>query len=284
MKAGIAYIRKELAGLYSSGEIERFVFLIFEKLKGYDRTRFLLSREEILTTVEQSDLIQIVNRLKAQEPIQYILGETIFYDLPFICRPGVLIPRPETEELVDWIIQQNEISAPTILDVGTGTGCIAITLKKNIPEAKVLACDISTDCLDLAGKNSEVNDVDIQCFEWDVLNQKPATTWPAFHIIVSNPPYVTGKEKKQMERNVLDFEPELALFVPDDNALLFYKRIADLALDLLVENGTLYFEINEAYGSECASMLQDKGFQNIQIRKDINGKDRMIYAKRKNKI
>jgi release factor glutamine methyltransferase len=279
MKAGIASIRKELTGIFAAGEIESLIFLIFEKIKGYSRTQFLLAKEDELSEEEQSEIEKIVARLKNHEPIQYILGETEFYGLPFYAVPGVLIPRPETEELVQWIIQENQHPSPTILDIGTGSGCIAISLRKNIDQATILACDISPICLETARRNAELNAVTVSVFAYDVLNGTPEVSFPKLDVIVSNPPYVRENEKPLMEKNVLDYEPKLALFVPDESPLIFYERIADFALIHLKENGRLYFEINEAFGPECDEMLRRKGFSEVVIKKDINGKDRMIGCK-----
>jgi release factor glutamine methyltransferase len=278
MKAAIASIRKELAEIYSSEETESLIFLIFEKLKGYSRTRFLMARDEILSSPEQIQLNKIVARLKNHEPIQYILGQTEFYGLPFYTVPEVLIPRPETEELVQWIIQENKLNSPTILDIGTGTGCIAVSLRKNIPESTVLACDISHVCLETAQRNSTLNQADLSVFEYDILNDTPEINIPQLDIIVSNPPYIRLSEKALMEKNVLDFEPELALFVADENPLIFYEQIADFALKHLKNEGRLYFEINEALGNECSEMLIKKGYTAIILKKDIHGKDRMVCS------
>lgn len=279
MKSGIASIRKELTGIFPKEEIESLITLIFEKLKGYSRTQFLLAKDELLNADDMLEIDKIVSRLKNHEPIQYILGETEFYGLPFYSVPGVLIPRPETEELVQWIIQENQLWAPTILDIGTGTGCIAISLRKNIENATVFACDISSLCIETARRNAELNSVQISVIEYDIFNGNPEIFFPELNVIVSNPPYIRENEKLMMEKNVLDFEPEIALFVPDEKPLLFYERIADFALTHLKNLGQLYFEINEAFGNECREMLRQKGFSDIELKKDINGKDRMIRAK-----
>jgi len=278
MKAGIASIRKELAGSFSKREIESLIFLIFEKQKGYSRTQFLLAGEEKLSKDELVIIEKIVTRLKNHEPIQYILGETEFYGLPFYSVPGVLIPRPETEELVQWIIQENKLSAPKILDIGTGTGCIAVSLRKNIPKATVMAFDISSVCIETTRRNAELNAVEVSVFEYDVLSHTPEMVFPQLDIIVSNPPYVRESEKLHMQKNVLDFEPGLALFVPDEDPLLFYEHIANFALSHLSNGGTLYLEINEVFGEECQIMLQNKGLTEVILKKDINGKDRMIRS------
>ncbi len=279
MRAGIASIRKELAGIFSKGEIESLISLIFEKLKGYSRTQFLLAKDELLNSDDLAEIDKIVTRLKNHEPIQYILGETEFYGLPFYSVPGVLIPRPETEELVQWIIQENKQLGPTILDIGTGTGCIAVSLKKNIEQSTVLACDISHVCIETARSNSKLNNVTVSVIEYDILNGNSEIFFPELDVIVSNPPYIRETEKLMMKKNVLEFEPELALFVPDENPLLFYERIAEFALIHLKKPGHLYFEINEAFGNDCVKMLQQKDFSDIELKKDINGKDRMIRAK-----
>ena len=279
MKSGIATIRKELAGIYSKGETESLIFLIFEKVKGYSRTQFLLAKNDQLSEEDYLKIDEIVARLKKHEPIQYILGETEFYGLPFFTVPEVLIPRPETEELVQWIIQENRGFTPTILDIGTGTGCIAVSLRKNLLESTVLACDISPVCLETARRNAQLNHVDVSLFEYDILNEKPEISFPELDIIVSNPPYIRGSEKALMEKNVLDHEPELALFVQDEKPLIFYERIAKFALNHLKNKGRLYFEINEAFGPECCEMLRERGFQEIILKKDIHNKDRMVSAK-----
>jgi len=276
MKAAIASIRKELAGIYPAGEIESLIFLIFEKLKGYTRTQFLLAKEEILTPENQIEIDQIVLRLKNQEPIQYILGQTEFFGLPFHAVPGVLIPRPETEELVQWIIQENKNTSPTILDIGTGSGCIAVSLRKNLPESTVLACDVSSICLDTTKQNADLNQTELSVFKYDILKNLPEMSFQELDIIVSNPPYIRESEKSGMEKNVLDYEPELALFVTDHDPLIFYLRIAEFAKKHLKDAGRIYFEINEAFGKACSEMLQDKGFSEINLKKDIHGKERML--------
>ena len=278
MKACIASIRKELAGIFSKGEIESLILLIFEKLKGYTRTQLILASDQELSAEESMIIENIVARLKNHEPIQYILGETEFYGLPFFAVPGVLIPRPETEELVQWIIQENQLTAPNILDIGAGSGCIAVSLKKNIPQATVYACDISPICLETSRRNAKFNDVEVSVFEYNILTHMPEIEFPRLDIVVSNPPYVREYEKQSMQKNVLDFEPGLALFVPDTNALLFYEYIAEFSLNHLIKGGYLYLEINEAFGQECLRMLLEKGFSEMILKKDINGKDRMIRS------
>lgn len=276
MRVALAFIRKELAGIYSPEETDSLIFLIFERMKGYTRTQFLMAKDETLGRDETNQFLKIVDRLKKHEPIQYILGQTEFYGLPFYTPPGVLIPRGETEELVQWVIQENLNKALTILDIGTGTGCIAISLRKNILDSTVWACDISPVCLETAQKNAELNQAEVAIVSLDILNPVGAIQFPELDVIVSNPPYIRECEKTLMEKNVLEYEPELALFVPDHHPLLFYDRIADFALVHLKNSGKLYFEINEAFGNECVEMLRLKGFSDIVLKKDLHGKDRMI--------
>jgi len=276
MRVALAFIRKELAGIYSPEETDSLIFLIFERMKGYTRTQFLMAKDETLGRDETNQFLKIVDRLKKHEPIQYILGQTEFYGLPFYTPPGVLIPRGETEELVQWVIQENQNKAPTILDIGTGTGCIAISLRKNIPDSMVCGCDISPVCLETARKNAELNQAEVAIVSLDILNPAGSIQFPELDVIVSNPPYIRECEKTLMEKNVLEYEPELALFVPDHHPLLFYDRIADFALVHLKNSGKLYFEINEAFGNECVEMLRLKGFSDIVLKKDLHGKDRMI--------
>jgi release factor glutamine methyltransferase len=280
MRAALASIRKELAGIYSPEETDSLIFLIFEKLKGYSHTQFLLAKDEILGKYELDQIRKIVARLANHEPIQYILGQTEFYGLPILTVPDVLIPRPETEELVQWILQENQHPAPTILDIGTGTGCIAVSLQKNIAQSTVLACDISPVCLENARQNAALNKVEVSVIEYNILYGLPQMTFPEIDIIVSNPPYVRESEKSKMEKNVLEYEPGLALFVADNDPLMFYRRIADFASIHLKNNGRLYFEINEAFGRECVEMLIQKGFSEVILKKDIHEKDRMIRAVR----
>lgn len=278
MQASIKYIRKELEGLYPSQEIESFIRLIFYHLKQYSSTDLVLKREETLEETYQQQIKEIVKRLKDFDPIQYVLGETEFYDLPFNVSPGVLIPRPETEELVDWILKVNTKPQPIILDVGTGSGCIPISLKKHLKEARVFGCDIAKQALNIAKDNAELNEVDVHFFHLDILNPVPPEELPKIDILVSNPPYVTNSEKKMMQPNVLEHEPELALFVPDDDPLLFYMALAAFGKTHMNNDSLLFWEINEAFGKECVQLLKENGFSNVKLRQDLNGKDRMVFA------
>ena len=225
-----------------------------------------------------SEVNDILARLKSYEPLQYIIGETWFCGYRFKVTPAVLIPRPETAELIDWIVTDNKRDGAHVLDVGTGSGCIPVSLALMMDSPVVSAWDISEEALSVASENARLNNADVAFSRVDVLG----TDIPDIRvdILVSNPPYITESEKKDMERNVLEWEPDLALFVPDDDPLRFYKRIAELGLDILNDGGVIYFEINRAYGSETVDMLASMGYKDIELRKDLSGNDRMIKALR----
>jgi len=277
--------REVLMGLYDLNEAEAVTLLAVSEITGFSKAKIKAFPEQEIHPEQTKQLAAILTRLKTGEPIQYVIGHTEFYGLPFKVNPSVLIPRPETEELVEWAIasvgpQQSWGAVGNILDIGTGSGCIAISLKRNLPQFRVSAIDISTDALDTAKENAKLNNVNIDFIKADILSiEKPFT----FHLspftsIISNPPYVTLHDKTQMHQNVTDFEPHTALFVPEDDPLVFYKAIADFAVKHLAENGLLFFEINESYGKEIVELLASKGFKNIELRKDMSGRDRMIGA------
>ena len=275
IKKTISYIKTELKELYPLNEINSFINLIFDRFLNCSSTKLHTSQEKEISEDLFKEIVAVCEELKLQKPIQYILEEAHFYDLKFKVEAGVLIPRQETEELVDWIIQENSNKKIKILDIGTGSGCIAITLAKNLPEATVFASDISSKAIEIAKLNRKANNVDLQFLQFDILN---SSLWPdeRFDIIVSNPPYVTEKEKNFMQKNVLDFEPELALFVPDNSPLIFYDKIIDFGKKHLNASGKIYFEINEAFGKETAQLFNKNIFTNISLRQDLNGKDRML--------
>lgn len=277
MKPTLAHIRKALKNKYSYREIESFISIIFKHIYNYSKYELIVNNDLTLDEEGVKKIERIVNRLENYEPIQYILGEGWFYDEVFKVKPGVLIPRNETEELVDLIIKRHAGSKGKILDIGTGSGCIAISLKKHLTDFQLLACDISEEALSLASENAHVLQVDIEIFSFDVLSGKPLPG--KYDIIVSNPPYVTRREMQQMEPNVLDHEPHLALFVPDDDPLLFYRAIVQHAQNALVDGGSLYFEINENYGCEMLALLAAFGMK-AELLKDINGKPRMLVGKK----
>jgi len=275
MQATIQYIQKELAELYPESEIQSLTRLIFEKIVGWNFTEQVLNKNTKISKSQFERIVKIVKRLKDYEPIQYILGETEFVGLALKVTPAVLIPRQETEELVHWIVDTNPLSSPHILDIGTGSGCISLALKSKIPKSKITGVDISEKAVDLAKSNSFKNSLELEFLERDVLKWNEYT-WGKYDIIVSNPPYVREQEKENMEKNVLSYEPKNALFVSDTDPLLFYRRIVELAKNCLVENGKLFFEINEFLGDEMYNLLQSNGFEKIEIKKDINSKNRMI--------
>ena len=275
IKKIISFIKSELKEFYLVNEIDSFIYLIFEKLLDYSRTQLLLYQDKEINKNSYHKIKQITSDLKTYKPIQYILGETEFYGLKFNAVQNVLIPRPETEELVDWIIKENANKSIKILDIGTGSGCIAISLAKNLPKSIVYASDISETALKVAEQNCNLNNTNVRLLNFDILDSETELD-ETFDIIVSNPPYITEKEKVVMQKNVLDFEPELALFVPNEDPLLFYRSILNFGLNHLSANGQIYFEINESYGKETESLMKEKGFENIVLKKDINGKDRMI--------
>ena len=265
-------LQAALSTIYSGKEAESIAFLVFEHL-GIDKTEVLAGKKIILNESGKQFLSSTKARLFTNEPIQYILGKTVFYGLKFDVNKEVLIPRQETEELVNLIIRENTLEKPSILDIGTGSGCIAISLKKNIPDADVSACDIRRKAINLAKKNARLNGIEIQFHQKDVL-RIASLYGKKYDIIVSNPPYITKKEKILMDSNVVDFEPAEALFVPENNPLVFYECIIELAARNLTDNGSVYFEINESRGAEVEMLLNKARFKAVRIIKDINGKDR----------
>lgn len=274
MKRTIDHIRKSLLPIYPISEIDAFIYIIFNHLYNFSRTDLILKTDHVFNNEELKAIDSVIERLKTGEPIQYILGKTTFYDLPLKVNPSVLIPRNETEELVDHILKRHPNRKVKILDIGTGSGAIPIALKKNNPLADVYACDISQSAIDTAQKNAFINQVEIAFFNHDILSDNNLP-FGEFDLIVSNPPYITEKEKSLMATNVLEHEPHLALFVPDNDPLKFYRAITEKAVCLLKEKGELWFEINEAYGAGVLSLLERHNFD-AQLLKDINGKDRMV--------
>ena len=269
---------QELSSIYDLGEAESFFYLILEEKQQLKRIDLALNPDLIFSNQEIQLWNSILEQLQKEIPIQYLLGKTSFYGLEFEVNPAVLIPRPETEELVEWIIQsqKSEVRSQNvkILDIGTGSGCIAISLAKNIVNAEVFAIDVSKKALATAKKNGEINQVKVTFLEKNILETDDLEQ--QFDIIVSNPPYVRELEKQEIKKNVLDNEPHLALFVADNDALIFYRKIAELAQKNLSPKGQLFFEINQYLGIEMLILLEKMDFQNIELRKDIYGNDRMI--------
>jgi len=283
IKDVFADFRKALNTIYDVNELEAITLLTVSEICHLSKTKIKAFPELELLENKAEELERILNELKTGKPIQYILGKTEFYGLPFFVDESVLIPRPETEELVEWAISSvgsSQFAVGNILDIGTGSGCIAISLKKNLSAVNVSAIDISKAALDTAKRNAKLNNVNIQFIEDDILNStthhSPLTT--NYSLIISNPPYVTVHDKTQMHINVTDFEPHNALFVPENDPLIFYHAIAGFALTNLSENGFLFFEINESLGKETVKLLTHKRFKNIELRKDMSGRDRMIKA------
>lgn len=280
------YFNKTLKKLYPTSEIDTFLFLLLEEYLNFKRIDIVL-KSNFEISPEDLILLRSSTKLLEQEiPIQYILGKTEFYGFPFILNEHVLIPRPETEELISSILENvlktrsfhtnaNEKQLK-ILDIGTGSGCIPISLKKSLPFAEITAIDVSNEALTIAKKNAVLNKVDINLTQQDILNTTSLNQ--LYDVIVSNPPYVRESEKKEIKNNVLNNEPHMALFVKDNNPLVFYNKIAELAKNHLSENGTLFFEINQYLGKETVELIKLKGFNKIQLKKDIFGRDRIIIA------
>ena len=273
-----AYIRQSLQDIYPPEEVKALSMLICCDMLGVDALDIYMGKDIILSACKQRELENIIFRLQKNEPIQYIQGYAEFCGRNFRVASGVLIPRPETAELVDLIVKENP-DARRLLDIGTGSGCIAISLDKNLPDAKVDAWDISEEALAIARKNNEELDAQVTFRRQDVFSAD-GIQGTSYDIIVSNPPYVTETEKTEMEANVLDWEPELALFVPDEDPLRFYRRIAELGRELLRPGGKLYFEINQAYGQDMIRMIEMNQYRDVRVIKDIFGKDRILTANR----
>ena len=272
----IEYIRTRLIDKYTKNEVRIFISLILYDVFNLAVSEIISGKFTNLSNTEKQKISHIVERLENNEPIQYVLGKTEFYGLVFKVNSSVLIPRPETEELVEWILLEAKQANSHLLDIGTGSGCIAIALAKHLHNSRVDAWDISEKALEVAFHNATTNDVSVNFSKVDVL--KPINVNKCFDVIVSNPPYIAVSEKEKMESNVLDFEPYEALFVPNREPLVFYDRIADIAKDLLNNNGLLYFEINQSKGEEIVELLQSKGFADVELKKDISGNYRMVRA------
>lgn len=285
MNATTACLQQTLAGIYPPEEIRALTRLIYSTICGLSRNRQILCKDTQIPENEKQQIRAIAERLRKQEPIQYILGETEFYSLPLKVNPSVLIPRPETEELVDIILRSPFAKRPSddsrisILDIGTGSGCIAIALAAHLPHASLTATDISEPALQTARTNARLNNVDIRFLQSDILDARPSTAG-RFDLIVSNPPYVKNSERHAISPNVLDHEPHGALFVPDDDPLLFYEAITVFAREKLVPGGAIYFEINPACDALLTAMLHREGFTDTEILRDLSGKNRFAVARR----
>lgn len=278
------YFFTELQTIQEDSEIESFFFILTEFLHNLKRIDVSLHPDFEVSETDLEKWKTIISELKTEKPIQYITGEAWFYGLRFEVNENTLIPRPETEELVEWIVDGLKVKGKRqrVLDIGTGSGCIPIALKKEIPNAQVSAIDISEKALEMAHKNALDNQVEINFIHQNILTSQHLNISTSqsllFDVIVSNPPYVRNLEKQEIKKNVLDYEPHLALFVEDSDALLFYRKIAQLALKSLSPNGKLFFEINQYLGKETVELVEQLGFKNIELRKDFMGNDRMICA------
>lgn len=271
----------ELDTIYTKEEVNSFFYMLIEHFLGLERFILALDPNLIISKEEESPLFEALSSLKLEIPIQHIKGKTHFMDLEFIVDKNVLIPRPETEDLVRWILEdiQDHQATLKILDIGTGSGCIPITLKKRLPNAEVATLDVSDCALKVAMQNAKNNLVQIEFIHANILEINQLHH--KFDIIVSNPPYVRELEKKKMQKNVLMHEPELALFVSDEDPLLFYKMITQFAHENLIKGGSLYFEINQYLGKETKQLLVSTNFSDIELRRDIFGNDRMLKGIKK---
>ncbi|MCL9769204.1 peptide chain release factor N(5)-glutamine methyltransferase [Flavobacterium sp. HXWNR69] len=293
IKALKTYFFNSLKNIQDEQEIESFFFILTEYLHNLKRVDLALNPNFEISEDDVEKWNAILADLQKEKPIQYITGEAWFYGLRFEVNENTLIPRPETEELVEFILKETSnfqlpASSLNILDIGTGTGCIPISLKTNLPEANVSAIDVSEKALEVAKRNAQSNKVEVNFIQANILEVEDLSKLPLpnaqnllpLDIIVSNPPYVRNLEKEEIKKNVLDYEPHLALFVEDTDALLFYRKIAQLALKNLAPNGLLFFEINQYLGKETVELLQNLGFNTIELKKDIYGNDRMVKSTR----
>jgi release factor glutamine methyltransferase len=277
-------LRNALTTLYDHREASNIADWIVEHITGRKKTERLIQKNKTFTPEEYTRLNQYTAELLAGRPVQYVLGETWFMGLKFYVDESVLIPRPETEELVDWVVEiQNssrtlwDKNQKTVLDIGTGSGCIPVALKKKLPYVSITGVDISPEASMVAVRNATESNADINFITLDFLDESNWHLMPVFDIIVSNPPYIRQLERSGMAKHVVEYEPSIALFVPDEDALLFYRKIALFAKDHLAENGMIFLEINENLGSETVDLFKSHGFT-VTIRKDLQGKDRMLRA------
>lgn len=284
------HLKNKLKEIYDEKEAANISDLVIGKIFNLKKVDRILNKHQIINTAQENILINYLQQLINHKPVQYVLQEAWFAGMKFFVDETVLIPRPETEELVEWIVQDIDSSYKlppvasfksssfTILDIGTGSGCIAIALKKKIVNADVYALDVSETALKIASVNANKNHASIHFLNEDILQEQLNIQLPPFDIIVSNPPYIAQKESAAMHANVVQYEPHLALFVPDENPLLFYDVISDFALSHLKSNGKLFFEIHENSANEIVKLLQQKNFSSIEIKKDLQQKNRMVKA------
>ncbi len=268
---------QQLAALYEPREAASITHLVLEHLTGMNKTDRMIHKHQELSAEQEANFLRIVAALLNHRPIQYVLGEAWFGGMKFMVNEHTLIPRPETEELIEWIKATANPEPQKVVDIGTGSGCIPITLKKEFPLWQLTAIDVSDDTLEVAKQNATLNQVAIEFRGMDFLNESLWSNLPDYNIIISNPPYIKKSEKGTMSANVVDHEPHVALFVPDEDALIFYRKIASFGLVHLKKNGQLFFEINQLLGKEVCTLLEEMGYHPI-LRKDLHGNDRMIMA------
>jgi release factor glutamine methyltransferase len=276
-----AVMKASLSEIYPPEETDAIVNSLFLHYQGLSRAGLIMEKDLQLSESELLRFQRAMKRLLTHEPLQYITGKAYFYGLEFKVDPSVLIPRPETEELIEWVVSTADKDAELkILDIGTGSGCIAISLKKSFKKSRVHAIDISEAALETAKENAEINDVSVNFLQSDILKESERASLPAFDIIVSNPPYVTTADRELMRRNVTEHEPHAALFVEDDRPLIFYEEIIGFAKTHLSDQGKLFFECNESNAKEVAAMMLKEGFRNVELRSDMQGKQRMVLGAR----
>jgi len=271
----------EINDIYENSESINIAQLVLEHVTNLPRIDWI-KKQQLLNHTQQKELAGILERLKQHEPVQYILSGAWFAGMKFFVDKNVLIPRPETEEIVDWIVRdcKEEIKHLKILDVGTGSGCIAITLKKKLPDLEMWACDVSDAALTVARLNADRFDTAIDFVGLDFLNQEERKQLPLFDLIVSNPPYVPQRDKDPMKRNVIDYEPHLALFVSNEDPLIFYSAIAEFGKDHLYQGGRIYLEIHEEIGEEVKKIFYEHEYKSVDVKKDMQGKDRMVKVQK----
>lgn len=272
------YIAQKLKDRYSESEITVIQDQLLQRNYGLSRAEQFLNKDQRISESEILKTVFFIREMEKGKPLQYVLGDAEFYGYTFFVDENVLIPRPETEELCSWIIDTVDNGHATILDIGTGSGCIPITLKKEVPSINVIGCDVSEKALDIAKRNGIANEVEVDWRAIDILVSETDFSNNQFDIIVSNPPYVLEKDKSNMEPHVLDFEPHIALFVDDNDPLLFYRVIASKARYWLKPKGYLFFEIHESLGAQTLKLMRELGFVNLELRQDLSGRDRMVKA------
>lgn len=274
------HYQNKLQAIYSEEEAKSIIYLLFNHLFGINRLDIFLNSSQKLSESEIVTVHDVTDELLQYIPIQYITGVSVFCGLQLEVNPATLIPRPETEELVNFVSQNIKNNSLKVLDIGTGSGAIAIALKNINPHIEMFACDISKEALQTAQENAKRLVLDVHFFEMDILNYQNFEVSPQFDIIVSNPPYIPAAEKEIMNQNITDYEPSIALFVPDENPLVFYKAIIKFSLLHLKEKGKLFFEIHEQFGTQIISLLEEYGFKNCIIKKDVFDKDRIVVAEK----